>query len=73
MDKKRVEPTLMDNMLESLSKVNKGETVTLDPIEASPGLIYERITDVTYGLLLKKTLTVEEISLLAILLKAMYN
>lgn len=73
MDKKHVEPTLMDNMLESLSKVNKGETVTLDPIEASPGLIYARITDITYGLLLKKTLTVEEISLLGILLKAMYN
>mgnify|MGYP003672838150 CR=1 FL=1 len=73
MTKERVEPTLMDNMLESLANVNKGEAVTLDPVEASPEVVYERITAIAYGLLLKKTLTVEEISLLGILLKAMHN
>tara|TARA_R110000782_G_scaffold52848_2_gene112846 strand:- start:143 stop:364 length:222 start_codon:yes stop_codon:yes gene_type:complete len=69
MDKKTLEPTLMDNMLESLTSASKSSPAELKAEASEEVNMVQLIADNIYGLLSEKTLTIEQIALLQALLQ----
>jgi hypothetical protein len=69
MDKKTLEPTLMDNMLESLTSASKSSPAELKAEASEEVNMVQFIADNIYGLLSEKTLTIEQIALLQALLQ----
>lgn len=71
--KERIEPTLLDNMFDSITDMTKGGTAVLTPKDSTAIDIDRLIKDNIYGLLSEKELNLEQISLLTALLQCKTN